>query len=130
MPIEESEWASISAMAQQIAQEVSGGRRDFFVTGKVIKRDENKNLVWLEEFGSQPIPLFTFDYQVKYYDESPRGIVGTGQVQRTYQKEAKTKVICPKVGETVLVARELGLRRLPRCLGVLRSRDFIIETEE
>lgn len=115
MPITEGEWASIRAMAEQVAVEVSGTRKDYFVMGKVIKRDPVKNLIWMTEFGDQPIPLFSFDYEVFYYAGTP-----------LRKKTAKVKPACPKIGQTVLVAREMGLNRLPRCLGVLRSKGFVI----
>jgi microcystin-dependent protein len=39
-------------------------------------------------------------------------------------KKPITTVVLPKKGDTVLVAREMGTRRLPRCLGVLQSIDY------
>jgi hypothetical protein len=44
------------------------------------------------------------------------------KVRKTIQKAT---VRVPKVGDTVLVARELGTRRLPRCLGILQGKNWI-----
>lgn len=38
------------------------------VTGTVVKRDERKRLVWLKEFGSQPIPMVDFKQEVEVYE--------------------------------------------------------------
>lgn len=116
-----------------IAAEISGSR-GFFTTGKVIKRDVSKRLVWLEEFGDQPVPIVAFDYDVKYYDETPNGTTvpasGSASPFKTKTKTVVTRVRVPNVGDTVLVARELGTRRLPRCLGVIQGKDWLVaETE-
>jgi hypothetical protein len=44
------------------------------------------------------------------------------------EKLAKISVALPAVGETVMLALERGTRRLPRCLGVLKSKNFIVTT--
>jgi len=133
MPISEGEWNSIRNLVERVAADVSGNR-NFFTTGKVIKRDEDKMLVWIEEFGDQPIPLVFFDYEVKYYDETPNGTTvpsaGSSSPFQTNSKKAKVKVIVPKIGDTVLVARELGSRRLPRCLGKLQGKGWIVAESE
>lgn len=132
--ITQLEWKSIRAMVESVIREMVGGRRDYFVTGKVIKNDDKKNLVWLEEFGDQAIPVVAFDYEITVYDETPKGTlaVAAGNVSpyKTKKKKAFATVMVPSVGETVLVARELGIRRLPRCLGVLQGRDWIISEDE
>jgi len=46
-----------------------------FLTSKVIKNDPVNSLVWVAELGDQPIPVFTFDLEMKYYDTAD--IVGT-----------------------------------------------------
>jgi hypothetical protein len=130
MAIEEPEWESIRQFCVKIVEQTAGRAGDHFFTDKVIKNDTKKNLVWVKELGDTPIPLFSFDYQVKYYDESPRGTGLSFGAYKVYAKFAKVKVICPKVGEVVLIAREMGMNRLPRCLGVLRSTGFVTEEEE
>lgn len=133
MPISEPEWTSIRTMIEAVASDISG-TRNFFTTGKVIKRDVENMLVWLEEFGDQPIPLVLFDYEVKYYDETPNGTTavaaGTDQPFNVKTRKVTATVLVPKIGDTVLVARELGSRRIPRCLGVIRGKGWIVpETE-
>jgi len=41
------------------------------------------------------------------------------------EKTAKIAFATPNVGDTILVALERGTRRLPRCIGVLKSKNFI-----
>lgn len=137
MPIDREEWRSIRALVENL----TGGKGEYFVTGKVIKRDVKRKLVWLKEFGDQAIPLVAFDYEVRYYDDNSKGrqisvpihvdevpYSGTaivGVPNKNTPKTAKVTVMVPKVGETVLVARELGTSRIPRCLGVLMGRGWI-----
>jgi len=122
--IEEGEWASITEHVIPIIQQIAGRAGDHFFVDTVVKNDTTQNLVWVKELSDTPIPLFTFDYDVYYYDESPRGTGLSFGGYRVYKKVAKTKVRCPKIGEIVLIAREMGMNRLPRCLGVLRSTGF------
>lgn len=117
MPLNEGDFRSIRALIEKLL----GQKGEYFLTGKVIKRDEDKKLVWLAEFGDQAIPLVALDYEVKYYD--------TDQLGNTQLKFAKVKPLVPKVGQTVVVARELGSRRLPRLIGVLQGTGWI-STEE
>jgi hypothetical protein len=123
--IEEGEWTSITEHVIKLIQQVAGRASDHFFVDTVVKNDTSQNLVWVTELGDTPIPLFTFDYDVKYYDESPRGTGLSFGGYKVYPKVAKTKVRCPKIGDSVLVAREMGQNRLPRCLGVLRSTGFV-----
>lgn len=130
MPITDPEWQSISEHVIDLIKDVAGQAGDHFFVDVVVKNDASKNLVWVETLGDTPIPLFAFQYEVKYYDESPRGTGLSFGAYKTYTKYAKVKIVCPKVGETVLVAREMGMNRLPRCLGVLRSTGFGDEEDE
>lgn len=98
-----------------------GKKGEYFITGTVIKRDEATKVVWLAEFGDQAIPLVALDYEVKFYD--------TDQTGKVIQKFAKVRPLVPQVGQTVVVARELGSRRLPRLIGVLEGTGWI-STEE
>lgn len=129
MPLNEQEWASISVQIEQEIHRVVGRRRDYFITSVVIKRNETDNLVWVEEFGVTPIPMFCFDYEVIYYDTVAHGGPPFDK-NRVDKKFAKVRPLVPKVGETVLIAREMGADRLPRCLGVLRSNNFILDEDE
>lgn len=134
MPITEGEWASIRSLVDVAVGETVGNRGSYFTTGKVIKRDEAKRLVWLEDFGDQAIPLVGFKYEIKYYDETPNGTVGVAVgAAQPFRTRTKTIVVTPqvpKVGEIVVVAREMGTRRLPRCLGVILGKDWVTAESE
>lgn len=121
MPISEEEWNSIRAVAEKVARDVSGTRGDWFQTGRVIKRDEKNRLIWIKGMGHTPLPVVGFNYTVRYYDTDDNG--------KLRVRQANAKVVVPKVGETVLVAFELGSSRLPRCLGVVQGKNYL-ETEE
>jgi len=120
--ISETEWHSIGAFIEKIAKQVSGKRQDFFTTGEIIKIDVPNKCVYLAEFGDQPIPVVAWDYTFDYYWENQSGdyIKSTGT--------ARLKV--PKVGDTIVVCRELGTRRLPRALGILQGTNWIVSEEE
>lgn len=134
MPITEGEWASIRSMVEIVSAEVSGNRASYFTTGKVIKRDEKTMCVWIEDFGDQPIPVVSYEYEVKYYDETPKGTTavaaGNSQPSKTRVNTVQVKCKLPKVGDTVFVAREMGTRRLPRCLGVILGKNWIVAESE
>jgi len=128
--ISEPEWESIATLVNKLMRQ----KGEYFVTGKVIQRDEVKKLIWLKEFGDQAIPVVGFDYEVTYYDETPGGVVttavGANADFKTKAKKAKVKVMVPKIGQSVLVAREFGTRRLPRCLGVIQGTGWISASED
>lgn len=81
--------------------------------GKVVARDSRKGLIKLKEFGDQWIPLVGFRGTVKIYDETATG---------TKLKTVKVIPEVPKIGETVVVLRQFGSRRLPKCVGVIFSK--------
>lgn len=130
MTISDQEWASIAELAENVSKRVSGRAGDHFITSKVIKNDPANMLVWIRELPQIAIPIFTFDYNVTYYDESPRDTGLSFGGYKVYTKKAKVSPVCPKVGDIVLVAREMGSDRLPRCLGVLRSSNFADDESE
>jgi hypothetical protein len=107
MPLSHSDWESIYQAIQRAlpAHEVT--------YGAVVKRDVKRKLVWLKEFGDQPIPLVGFKGEVTYYDTTPTGVK---------KKVAKIEPEVPNVGEIVVVLRQMGSRRLPKCVGVVLSR--------
>lgn len=117
--ITEAEFQSIRAMIESMVPQLTGTRRDYFVTGTVKKVNKTKKLVWLSEFSAQAIPVVGYDYDVTYYDTDSTGVVR--------KKVTKATVRMPRVGQVVLVARELGVSSLPRCLGVLQGRGWIAE---
>lgn len=120
MPLDHEDWRQIYKAIDKALPE------SIVVQGKVIKADPLKNVIWLNEFGDQPIPLFSFDYDVEYFDTEPTGNVTSGSPVTTQlqKKKARVKAVCPKVGDTVLVLKQYGSRRLPKCVGVLRSTGF------
>jgi hypothetical protein len=122
MPISEPEWASITNLIEKVSAQVAGKRQDYFVTGPVVKVDPVSKIVWMAEFGDQPIPVVAFDYDVTYYDETASGTV--------VAKSVKATVAMPKVGDTIVVARELGTRRLPRLLGILQGQNWFVAEED
>jgi hypothetical protein len=122
MPISEPEWLSVASMVEKIVKRIIGTRADFFVTGKVSKVDKANKCIFMKEFGDQPIPIVGFDSEVKYYDTD-----NTGKI---IAKKATVTVVMPKVGATVLVAREMGLRRMPRCLGVVQGKNWMTPEAE
>lgn len=81
--------------------------------GKVTKRDEKRKLIWLADYGDQPIPVCGLEYEASFYDDD-----GTTVTKKT----VKATPIIPKVGDLVVVLRQFGDRRLPKCVGVVLSK--------
>jgi hypothetical protein len=50
---------------------------------------------------------------------------GLTVASKTQVKTRVTDVSMPKVGDTVLIAREMGIQRLPRCLGTLQDKGWM-----
>jgi hypothetical protein len=87
---------------EQMASEV--------VYGQVVRRDVSRKLIWMKEFGDQPIPLVAMNGTVKVPDTTAGGVV---------MKTVNVKYEVPKIGQTVVVLRQFGSRRLPKCVGVI-----------
>lgn len=118
MTLTHSDWREIQKEVNRLIAQVG----EPFVQGEVVKNDQANRLVWLKEFGDQPIPMISFDYQVKYYYQNPAG----NMVPRTTKAHTKeVEILVPRIGEIVLVARHMGSRRLPKCLGVIKSTDYV-----
>jgi hypothetical protein len=115
--ISEPEWQSIASMIEKMIRTQVGFKSNFFVSGKVIRVDKAKKLVYLKEFGDQAVPIISFDYEIDYYDASASG---------TAKRKAKAVLTMPRVGQVVLVAREMGSQRLPRCLGVIQGKGWFV----
>jgi len=134
MAFTHDEWREIQNMVNRAIE----GQGEYFVQDIVVKSDPIRKVIWTKEFGDQAIPLFTFDYQVKYYQN--KSVENTGAPNYTpittmfpkkttaYSKEVE--VLTPRKGDVVLIARHMGARRLPKCLGVLKSKNFIQEGGE
>jgi hypothetical protein len=117
MPIAIEEWPSITAAISKAVSKIGTSH----VQGKVVKRDVERGLIYMNEFGAQPVAMVGFDYEVKYYDTQPDGTVEV--------KKVIVKPMLPKVGQTVLVAKLLGSRRIPRLIGVIQARDYVVPTK-
>jgi len=55
---------------------------------------------------------------------------GVPMPTKVIRKSVTAGVVMPKVGESVLVAREMGTRRLPRAIGVIQGKNWIVAEEE
>ena len=112
MPITDGEWASIQALIEKKVAD----KGEPFVTDKVIKRDPDQRVIWTKDFGDEPIPIVDFNNSIRSFDTTP-----SGMTVRTLEGHADV----PQIGDTVLIARELGTRRLPRCLGVIGNNAIV-----
>jgi len=132
--ITEQEFGTIADMVEKIISQQVGKKTDYFITAKVLKVDVANKCIYLEEFGDQAIPIISFNYEVTYYDQTPAGTnYGTSGTSAAFTTRAKTvdvKLKMPKVGQRVLVAREMGADRLPRCLGVILGTNWIAPEED
>jgi hypothetical protein len=94
------------------------------VYGEVIRRDIKHRLVWIDEFGDQPIPLVGFNYNVPVLDVEPLGSIVDPDLDIQMiprQRAFSGNVIVPQIGEVVLVLRQFGRNRLPHCIGTALS---------
>lgn len=119
MGLNQSDWREIQKYVNQLFAQ-SG---EAFAQGAVVKNDAVKKLVWLKEFGDQPIPLISFDYRIKYY--VPDGLGNSVAKKTAAHSDEEVEVLVPRVGDIVLVARHMGSRRLPKCLGVIKSTGYV-----
>jgi hypothetical protein len=117
--ITEGEWESIAALVKRIFST----RAESFVTGRVTRVDGINNNVYMSEFGQQPIPMVAQDLEITYYDTVWNPATSKNVAQK---KTAKVKVVMPKKGDTVVCVRELGTHRIPRCLGKLIGKKWIM----
>ncbi len=118
-----ADWREIEAFVSRIASK--GGEP--FVQGKVVASDSARKVVFLKEFGDTPIPVVGFDYQVKYSYKEPTGVT---TIKKTKPYSNEVEILVPRVGDTVLVAQHFGTRRLPKCLGVIKSKRYVVPTGE
>lgn len=91
----------------------SAAKEIYFV--KVTKVDAKKLIVWAQEFGDLGIPLVAQSVQFDYYDTLDTGAVNV-------RKNQPTKIVPPKVGQTVCVLDAAGAKRFPICIGVVQSK--------
>jgi hypothetical protein len=118
MSLDKNDWREIMSFVEKRMASLG----ESFIQGKVVKNDTINKLVWLKELGDQPIPLVGFDYQVKYnYVNSS----GQTVIKKTTAHSGDVEMLTPRVGDIVLVALHLGSRRLPKCLGVIKSTNYV-----
>lgn len=112
------EWNEIYTVIKKMI----GDLGEPFVQATVIKSDAARKVVFCKEFGDVPIPIFAHYYQVKYtYKDN----AGRTIIQKTPAYSPDVEVLVPKVGDIVLIAQHLGSRSLPKCIGVLFSKNFV-----
>src|SRR5215510_1907218 len=76
MPITEGEWQSISALIERVVSQTGSGGTASVLTTSVVKVDEAKKVIYVPEFGDQPIPLVDFEGEGRIYDaDIPIGAV-------------------------------------------------------
>jgi hypothetical protein len=96
--------------------------------GKVTGQDVKNNNIFVQGFGDRPIPIIGFRYTVEYWDTQTIGAtpaVGAPLPSRAVKRKVTVEPDLPKVGDTVMVLRHLGADRLPKCVGVLLSTNFV-----
>jgi hypothetical protein len=99
-----------NAIADEIRRQTSE-REIYFV--KVTKSDTKRHVIWCQDFGSMAIPLVGHAYGFDYYDTS-----GTDVMKKT----GTVEVVCPRVGQTVVILDPWGAKRFPICIGVILSK--------
>jgi hypothetical protein len=75
----------------------------------------------MKEFGDTPIPVVAFNHESKTRDTVYNGTVNQAQIRKN-----PTTVAMPKKGDLVLVAQHFGTSRLPKCLGIIQGKNFIV----
>lgn len=88
------------------------------VYGKVTAQDIKQKRVKVDVTGDQWLPLVGFNGKITYYDE-------TGTV--TDKKIASIEYDVPKIGQIAVVMRQMGERRLGKCVGIILSTGNFVE---
>jgi hypothetical protein len=92
--------------------------------GKVVRRDERRRLVWLEDYGDLAIPLVAFHFGFSYYDTDETGQPQLRSDPSGDNTSYQTKLLVPKVGERVVILDSGGAKRFPFCVGVIQSSEY------
>lgn len=120
MPLDKEDWESIY-------QAIEAAKQPSEVTyGIVIKRDVKHRLIWVSEFGEQPIPIVGFQASVTVYDVEPNNHItdmGLDVEETVTARHFQIDHVVPEIGDTVVIVRQFGGRRLPKCLGTVLSVD-------
>ena len=127
--ISHAEWDSVATVAEKAAKRAIAPIGTMGV-GVVARVDEGRRMIWLDDY-PDPVPLFGFEFEVEYYDDSSEGMTVEAPVPPATQgkipgkilkKKAKVTLKMPKVNDYVYIYSENN--RVPRCLGVLLSSTF------
>jgi hypothetical protein len=114
---------------REVLREIERAKPRSEVTyGRVIKRDVKNRLIWLAEFGDTPIPIVAFTQKIRYYDSETTGATPTSgaALPNTVKiREAIVEIEVPQIGQVAVILRQLGVRRLPKCLGIIQSTGFV-----
>ena len=116
--ISHGDWNEI----QSLIRRMIGDQGDTFVQGTVIRNDPIRKVVFVKEFGDIPIPIVAHWYQVTY---NTRDTSGRVLRTKTIPYSTDVDVLVPRVGDIVFIAQHLGTRSLPKCLGVIQSKNFV-----
>lgn len=79
---------------------------------------------WLADASSQAV-TDGWAYCYLVFADTP-SVPSLSQTNTVVEKEAKGDLVIPKVGDSVLIALERGSTRLPRCVGILQSTNYIL----
>lgn len=117
-----------NAIAREIERNANP-REIFFAI--VTKRDSDKKLIWVDDFGSLAIPLVGFQRTFSYLDTVVDSVdTGTGapsahaawRGDKTQVNDAyNTQIVVPQVGQIVVILDMWAAKRFPICLGVIQS---------
>lgn len=113
MPLTDTDWRRIQSLINNSDRK----RPEYFSQDKVIAVDQQRNVVFVKSYGDQAIPIYSFEYDVNYID--------TVKGDRIKARHTIAKPRLPKKGDTILIARHMGSGRLPKCLGILLSNNFV-----
>lgn len=116
-------WNSLADLAKR----TQSPREIYF--SEVTRVDETRLLIWANDFGDVAIPLVAFRRAFAYYDTVPTGVSGSVVTTRVDRREDKTHtngnyethLICPKVGDVVVILDPWGARRFPMAVGLLSN---------
>lgn len=94
------------------------------VFGRVVKREELRKLIWLEEYGNLAIPLVAFAFGFAYYDTDATGAINRKADPTGTNEAYQTTLLVPRIGQTAIILDPGGQRRFPLCVGVIQSRGY------
>lgn len=112
--LDKSDWASIYAWYAKNRAKTE------FMSSVVIKSDEINRVVYVSELFDIPIPIFGHFYDIEYFDTQPDGT--------TVKKIATVKPKVPQIGDIILISLQNGDLQLPKCLGILSSDNYLLDT--